>query len=64
MMMSQELVTILCCPSCHSHVRVDEMNFRVICIQCKKEFLIKEGIPIMIPQQENMIQEASEPHGK
>ncbi len=63
-MISNELIAILCCPLCHSDVRIDVNRTTVICSHCNKEFIIKDNIPIMIPLQTTMNREATKEDGK
>ena len=43
-----ELLKILCCPACKSDlIYIKKLN-KLKCSKCKKDYLIKEGIPILL----------------
>jgi uncharacterized protein YbaR (Trm112 family) len=43
-----ELFSILACPKCKSGLKYNDNKTKLICIKCKKEYEIKEGIPILL----------------
>lgn len=45
----KELLDILACPVCKSDLKYNKDKTSLICIKCKKEYKIKEGIPILLP---------------
>ncbi|NOZ63890.1 MAG: Trm112 family protein [Caldiserica bacterium] len=54
--MDEKLLEILACPKCKGGVKWKED--KIICLQCKKYYPIKEGIPVML------IEEAKDYEGK
>ncbi|HLC85842.1 MAG TPA: Trm112 family protein [Candidatus Nanoarchaeia archaeon] len=44
--MDKELLSILACPFCKADVK--HHKNKLICVKCKKEYLIKDDVPIMI----------------
>jgi uncharacterized protein len=47
-MIKKELLDILCCPSCKGDLKFDEKKNSLICISCGKSYEVKDGIPIML----------------
>ena len=45
-MISKELLDILVCPICKKDVKLE--NDRIVCTQCGRQYLIKDGIPVML----------------
>lgn len=45
-MIDKELLNILVCPVCKTDIELK--NDKVICKQCKRQYPIREGIPIML----------------
>ena len=52
-MLSKELLDILCCPRCHADLVYDDGKQTLTCTQCKHVFEIKDGIPIMIIEEDS-----------
>ena len=50
-MIDTKLLEILACPSCKGDVEYDARNEKLKCIQCKKKYPVKEGIPIMLVEE-------------
>ncbi len=50
-MLSPELLEILRCPLDPSHTRLSLENDRLICQRCQLRFPIKDGIPVLIPEE-------------
>lgn len=46
MMINKKLLDILVCPVCKEKIRL--YKNKMVCIKCKEEYEIKEGIPIML----------------
>ena len=46
----KSLFDILACPSCKSDLIYNKSKTKLVCIKCKKEYDIKEGIPILLPK--------------
>lgn len=61
-MIHPRLLEILACPVCKAHVRVD--NDFVVCEKCCRKYAIKNGIPIMLAEEQDCIGEPGEPHEK
>jgi hypothetical protein len=51
-MIKPELLEILCCPKCRSDVRYDSASDALVCSSCKRVYQIKDGIPIMLVNDE------------
>ncbi|HCJ66605.1 MAG TPA: hypothetical protein DHV62_04585 [Elusimicrobia bacterium] len=49
-MIDQKLLEILACPLCKTEVKLKEKNGQeyLVCIQCKRMYPIRDGIPIML----------------
>ena len=45
-MIDKELLDILACPKCKGDLKLKEGG--LICLSCRKYYLIKDGIPIML----------------
>ncbi|MBU4312063.1 MAG: Trm112 family protein [Candidatus Omnitrophica bacterium] len=45
-MIDKELLEILACPVCKSGVELKEG--KICCMNCKKKYPIKDGIPVML----------------
>ena len=48
MTLSSELLEILACPKCKGDIRLNEDQNGLICDQCRLEYEIRDGIPIML----------------
>ena len=44
----KELFDILACPVCKADLRYNRSKTGLVCAKCKKEYEIKEGIPILL----------------
>lgn len=44
----KELLKILACPKCKKGLKYNKSKCKLICSRCKKEYFIKDGIPILI----------------
>ena len=42
------IIELLVCPSCHSHVELSHKGEYIICKTCKKAYPVKDNIPIML----------------
>lgn len=47
-MISKELLELLVCPLCRKALVL--MDEKLICMNCKKEYMIEDSIPIMLPE--------------
>ncbi|MDP2908037.1 MAG: Trm112 family protein [Nanoarchaeota archaeon] len=45
---SKELLKIICCPECKSKLRYNKKRSKFKCNKCRKDFEIREGIPILL----------------
>ncbi|MCM8773509.1 MAG: Trm112 family protein [Candidatus Omnitrophica bacterium] len=45
-MIDKELLNILACPYCKSDVVLKDN--KILCVNCKRKYPIKDGIPIML----------------
>lgn len=45
-----DLFNILACPLCKADLRYNKDKTGLVCIKCSKEYPIKKGIPILLPQ--------------
>ncbi len=54
-MIDPKLLEILACPLCKSEVKLEQD--RLVCVQCKRRYPIRDGIPVML------IEEAEPPPG-
>jgi len=45
-MIDQELLDILACPICKSAVALRDN--KIVCVNCKRKYPIRDGIPIML----------------
>jgi uncharacterized protein len=43
-----ELFSILACPKCRSDLVYNDTKTKLVCTKCRKEYEIKEGIPILM----------------
>lgn len=44
----KELFDILACPACKSDLKYNKTKTGLVCTKCKKEYTIKEGIPVLV----------------
>jgi uncharacterized protein len=47
-MISKELLEILACPKCKGGIRLTENGDGLVCDACKLQYLVKDGIPVML----------------
>ncbi len=47
---SRSLFDILACPTCKGDLIYNKTKTKLICVKCKKEYDIKEGIPVLLPK--------------
>lgn len=48
MPINKELLEIMGCPKCKGNIRLDELKKSIICDKCRLLYHIKNGIPIML----------------
>lgn len=51
MSISQELLEILVCPRCKGDLRLTDTQDGLVCEQCRLLYEIRDGIPIMLPEE-------------
>lgn len=51
MAIDKELLEILACPVCKGDVTPDEEENFLICEECKLKYIVKDEIPIMLPDE-------------
>ncbi|MBS3134474.1 Trm112 family protein [Candidatus Woesearchaeota archaeon] len=44
------LIELMACPVCHGDLEIQKDKKNLKCIKCKRNYAIKEGIPIMLPK--------------
>jgi len=48
-MLDPRLLEILACPLCKAPVR--EEGERVVCVQCRRRYPVRDGIPVMLVEE-------------
>lgn len=48
-MISEDLQKIMACPVCKGPLVFEET--RILCKKCRKAYPVKEGIPVMLPEE-------------
>lgn len=46
--MSQDLLDILVCPSCHATVKLVDEDSALLCEDCGLKYPVRDGIPVML----------------
>lgn len=49
----ESLLKILACPLCHKTLKHDKQKKILLCKKCNKKYPIRDGIPIMLPDEAN-----------
>ncbi|MCB9481869.1 MAG: Trm112 family protein [Desulfobacteraceae bacterium] len=49
--LDKELLDILACPVCKGDVYESEDENFLVCEKCRLKFPVKEGIPVMLPEE-------------
>ena len=49
---SDKFFDILACPVCGSELKLSQDRKFLICTKCKEEYPIKDGFPVLIPENE------------
>ena len=57
MEIDKELLGILFCPRCKGNVRLNADGDGIICDHCKFQYEVKDGIPIMLADEAQPIEE-------
>jgi uncharacterized protein YbaR (Trm112 family) len=60
-MISEELLQILVCPVCKGDLDYDRSGERLNCRACRLSYLIKDDIPIMLPEEAEPLGAAPRP---
>ncbi len=47
-MIDTKLLDILACPACKGDVEYDTKNEKLICVECRRKYPVRDGIPIML----------------
>ena len=63
-MISPALLDILACPVCKDGVSLTEKQDHLLCGRCRLLFPIRDGIPVMLPQEATSLQERDIQTGK
>lgn len=50
-MPDKELLEVLACPKCKGEVKYLEEKDIIVCENCRVYYEVKEGIPIMLPEE-------------
>jgi uncharacterized protein YbaR (Trm112 family) len=50
-MIDKELLDILACPVCKTEIKQTADDTGLKCLQCHRVYPVKEGIPVMIPDE-------------
>lgn len=45
-MLDEKFSKIICCPNCQGNL--NEEKEKLICTKCKKEYIIKDNIPVLL----------------
>ncbi len=45
-MLDEDILEILACPACKADVELKDN--KIVCVQCKRRYPVKDGIPIML----------------
>jgi uncharacterized protein YbaR (Trm112 family) len=62
-MISDELLQILVCPVCKGDLEYDREGQRLNCDACRLSYLIKDDIPIMLPEEAEPLTREPRPDG-
>ncbi|MHB1457273.1 MAG: Trm112 family protein [Armatimonadota bacterium] len=57
-MLNPILKEILACPACEDHPRVRIYEDRIICDKCKRVYAITNGIPVMLIDEAETMEES------
>lgn len=62
-MLFTDLLDILVCPVCHGELLAEEATQQLCCLLCGLAFPVREGIPVMLPDEAVKIP-VQVPHGE
>lgn len=57
MSIKKELLEILACPACHGNITHNEERETLDCGKCRRQYPIREGIPVMLIEEATIPQE-------
>ncbi len=57
MTINSELLDILACPKCKGDIRLNESEDGIICDSCRLLYQIKDGIPVMLIDEAQKIED-------
>jgi uncharacterized protein YbaR (Trm112 family) len=57
MSIKKEILEILACPKCKGDIELSKKGDSIICRKCSLKYAIKEGIPIMLIDEAQPLQE-------
>ncbi len=57
MAIQHELLDILACPKCKGDIRLSHSKNSLICDACKLQYQIKDGIPVMLIDEAEKIED-------
>ena len=55
--LSKELLAIIACPKCKGEVQLTADEMWLVCSNCKLKYPIKEGIPLMLIEEAERIED-------
>ncbi|HET9950252.1 MAG TPA: Trm112 family protein [Candidatus Eisenbacteria bacterium] len=58
MPLSEELLAILVCPQCRGDLRYDRAAEKLICEACRLRYPVVDGVPVMLPEEAEKIEQA------
>ena len=47
---AKELLDVLACPVDKAELKYNKSKTALVCVKCKTEYAIKDGIPILLPR--------------
>jgi uncharacterized protein YbaR (Trm112 family) len=50
-MIDTKLLEILACPACKGDVEYDAKNEKLICVECRRKYPVRDGIPVMLVEE-------------
>ena len=58
-MLDKELLDVLACPKCKGEVKYLEEKGIIVCENCRVYYEVREGIPVMLPDEAKSLDESS-----
>jgi uncharacterized protein YbaR (Trm112 family) len=56
----KELLEILACPACKGNILYDQEKEKLVCQKCNRRYPIRDGIPVMLIEEAEIISEKGE----